>query len=93
MRILVTGGTGFVGAHMVPKLVENGHDVFALSRSASSDEKLRVLVQRRSEAISKTPSRFRCPRSTPLCMQPRISASPDRAHPISAPMSSAQLRF
>src|ERR1700728_2926780 len=43
MRILVTGGTGFVGAHMIPKLVENGHNVFALTRSASSDEKLRVL--------------------------------------------------
>jgi nucleoside-diphosphate-sugar epimerase len=43
MRILLTGGTGFVGAHMIPKLVENGHNVFALTRSASSDEKLRVL--------------------------------------------------
>ena len=43
MRVLVTGGTGFVGAHMIPKLVENGHNVFALTRSASSDEKLRVL--------------------------------------------------
>jgi nucleoside-diphosphate-sugar epimerase len=43
MRILVTGGTGFVGAHIIPKLVENGYNVFALTRSASSDEKLRVL--------------------------------------------------
>jgi nucleoside-diphosphate-sugar epimerase len=43
MRILVTGGTGFVGARMIPKLAENGHDVFALARSASSDEKLRDL--------------------------------------------------
>ncbi len=43
MRILVTGGTGFVGARMIPKLTESGHSVFALSRSASSDEKLRVL--------------------------------------------------
>jgi nucleoside-diphosphate-sugar epimerase len=43
MRILVTGGTGFVGAHMIPKLVEHGHNVFALTRSASSDEKLCVL--------------------------------------------------
>jgi nucleoside-diphosphate-sugar epimerase len=43
MRILVTGGTGFVGARMIPKLAENGRDVFALARSASSDEKLRDL--------------------------------------------------
>jgi nucleoside-diphosphate-sugar epimerase len=43
MRILLTGGTGFVGAHMIPKLVENGHNVFALTRSTPSDEKLRAL--------------------------------------------------
>jgi nucleoside-diphosphate-sugar epimerase len=43
MRILVTGGTGFVGTHMIPRLVSDGHDVLALARSASSDERLRAL--------------------------------------------------
>lgn len=33
MRILVTGGTGFVGAHLVPHLLAAGHDVTLLSRS------------------------------------------------------------
>ena len=43
MKILVTGGSGFLGARMIPRLVEDGHEVFALARSASSDEKVRSL--------------------------------------------------
>jgi nucleoside-diphosphate-sugar epimerase len=43
MKILVTGGTGFLGARLIPKLVESGHQVFALTRSALSHEKLRGL--------------------------------------------------
>jgi nucleoside-diphosphate-sugar epimerase len=43
MRILVTGGTGLLGGHLIPALAGNGHQVFALTRSASSHEKLRAL--------------------------------------------------
>ena len=43
MKILVTGGTGFLGAHLIPKLVGDGHQVLALTRSASSHEALRAL--------------------------------------------------
>jgi nucleoside-diphosphate-sugar epimerase len=43
MRILVTGGSGFLGTRMVPRIVSDRHEVFALSRSESSDEKLRAL--------------------------------------------------
>ena len=32
MKILVTGATGFVGGHMVPRLLELGHEVYALER-------------------------------------------------------------
>lgn len=40
MRILVTGGTGLLGGRLIPKLVAEGYQVFALARSASSHAKL-----------------------------------------------------
>jgi nucleoside-diphosphate-sugar epimerase len=43
MRVFVTGASGFLGTRMVPTLASWGHQVFALARSASSSEKVRVL--------------------------------------------------
>ena len=32
MRVFVTGGTGFIGSHLIPKLIEKGFDVWSLER-------------------------------------------------------------
>ena len=34
-RIFVTGGTGYLGCHLLPELVQRGHEVTALVRSGS----------------------------------------------------------
>jgi uncharacterized protein YbjT (DUF2867 family) len=33
MRVFVIGGTGFLGTFLIPKLMENGHEVTVLTRS------------------------------------------------------------
>lgn len=43
MKLLVTGGTGFLGGRLIARLVEGGHQVFALTRSASSREMLAAM--------------------------------------------------
>ena len=32
MRVLVTGASGFIGSHIIPRLIEKGYDVWALER-------------------------------------------------------------
>ncbi|MBA2840122.1 UDP-glucose 4-epimerase [Methanococcus maripaludis] len=39
MKILVTGGAGFIGSHIVDLLIENGHDVSILDNLSTGNEK------------------------------------------------------
>ena len=46
MRILVTGGTGYIGSHTTLALLEAGHDVVVLDNLAnSSEESLRRVAE------------------------------------------------
>lgn len=36
MRILITGGTGFLGSHLCRRMLQDGHEVRVLSRLTSS---------------------------------------------------------
>ena len=43
MKIFVIGGTGLVGSYLLPKLVEKGNEVFALTRAENKIEKIEKL--------------------------------------------------
>ncbi|HUT44532.1 MAG TPA: NAD(P)-dependent oxidoreductase [Desulfobacterales bacterium] len=43
MKIFIIGGTGLVGSYLLPRLVEQNDEIFALTRKESSIEKIRKL--------------------------------------------------
>jgi nucleoside-diphosphate-sugar epimerase len=47
MKILVTGGAGFVGSHLCERLIENGHVVTALDNFSTG----RALIEAASGLI------------------------------------------
>lgn len=46
MRILVTGGLGYIGSHTVIELVENGHEVVILDNLINSKVEVLEKIQR-----------------------------------------------
>jgi nucleoside-diphosphate-sugar epimerase len=48
MRIFVAGASGAIGAHLVPRLVERGHEVYGTTRSP---EKVELLGNRGAEPV------------------------------------------
>ena len=38
MRVLVTGGVGFIGTNLIKKLLENGHDVISVDNYSTGFE-------------------------------------------------------
>ena len=47
MRIAITGGTGFVGAHLIEAALAAGHEVAALTRREQAPRDRRDLGRRR----------------------------------------------
>lgn len=43
MKIFVIGGTGLVGSYLLPRLVENSNEIYALTRNADKIERIKKL--------------------------------------------------
>jgi nucleoside-diphosphate-sugar epimerase len=96
MKILVTGGNGLLGGHLIPKLVEDGHQIFALTRSASFHDKLAALGASPVHADLESSARLSLPgieavaHAAPPCSAFRGRACPSFASTSTAPLHSSR---
>ena len=62
MRVLVTGGGGFVGSHLVERLEAGGHEVVAARRRdhdlTSMDDTARLFADTRPDIVFHSPPRW-----------------------------------
>ena len=47
MRLLVTGGNGYIGSHTVRQLLAAGHKVLVLDNFSNSKQEVKIDIQRR----------------------------------------------
>jgi NAD dependent epimerase/dehydratase family enzyme len=59
MKIFVIGGTGLVGSYLLPKLIERGDEVYALTRSESKIERIEKLGAHSILGDIRNPQTFR----------------------------------
>jgi UDP-glucose 4-epimerase len=81
MRALVTGGAGFIGSHLVERLLDEGHDVLAVDDLSSGNEEnlpTRTALVRLDvceDALSEEMARFRPEIVYHLAAQPSVVVS------------------
>ena len=52
MKILLTGATGFLGAHTAAKLLDHHHDVYLLGRNFDRDAtRMQILMRRGAKPL------------------------------------------
>lgn len=54
MRVLLTGATGFIGGHLIPKLLEKGYEIIFLSRDKKKAQTLKESFPSISDIIGDT---------------------------------------
>ena len=86
MKILVTGGSGYIGSHTVLTLLENGHDVVVVDNLLNSTE---TSLQRVATLAGRAPVFHRAdlldePRLRAIFAEEQVDAVMDDVDPVGA---------